>query len=448
MTAVAKETVRAVVTRRGLGLLYIVVVIALVALSIAFYNKTFTSVVTVTLKTDHTGNQLVEESDVKERGIIVGYVKSVHVDSGSGACVRETLTCVSVTLALDPDRVRLIPNNVSAQILPKTLFGEQYVSLTLPSQPGPAIKDGDEIGQDRSQGALETEKVLGDLLPLLQAVKPAELNATLTALATALQGRGEKLGETLVGLDNYLKAINPHTKAMVDDLKKLGQVALEYNGVVPDIAATLQNLQTSAKTVIENKQRLDDLLTSVTGTSTIITSFLADNEQNLIRLVGSTDKVYGLLAEYSPEYTCLLAGLNTLADRADDSIQNHQIQLSAQLDFTNMGKYKPGEQPRLVTGYGPSCMGLPHPAVPFKTPAKYRCLNDGAALTDAPCAQTKPSSGSERALSSQEALGSPAENALVDSLVAGTLGTAPDRVPDIATALAAPLYRGQTVDVS
>jgi virulence factor Mce-like protein len=425
-----------------MGLLYIVVVIALVALSIAFYNKAFSNVVTVTLKADHTGNQLVKDSDVKERGIIVGYVKDVQVDSGSGACVRETLTCVSVTLALDPDRVKIIPRNVSAQILPKTMFGEQYVSLTIPENKDRPIKDGDVISQDRSRGALETEKVLGDLLPLLQAVKPAELNATLTAMATALQGRGAELGETLVGLDKYLKAFNPQTKAVVDDLKKLGQVALEYDDVVPDIAATLNNLQTSARTVIAKKQRLDNLLTSVTSTSTIVRSFLADNQRNLIRLTGSTDKVYALLAEYSPEYTCLLAGLNTIADRADASIQNNQIQLSAQLDFTSMGKYKPGEEPRLITGYGPNCMGLPHPPVPFQTPAKYRCLNDGAALTKDPCSQRAASSASE------EALGSPAENALVNSVIAGSLGTTPDKVPPIATALAGPLLRGQTVNIS
>ena len=428
---------------RVYGLLYLVLIAALVALSIAFYNKSFSSVVTVTLKTDHTGNQLITESDVKERGIIVGYVKSVKVDSGSGACVKETLTCVSVKLAINPSRAKIIPNNVSAQILPKTLFGEQYVSLTIPDHPGPPIHSGDVIGQDRSQGALETEKVLGDLLPLLTAVQPAELNATLTAVATALKGRGQELGDTLAGLDQYLKDLNPHAKALVDDLTKLGQVAKEYNGVAPDVFATLNNLQTSVQTIIQKKQQLNTLLGSVTSTSTIVQSFLADNQQNLIRLVGTTAPVYALLAEYSPEYTCLLKGLNTLADRADNAIQNDQIQLSAQLDFTTMGKYVPGEQPRLITGYGPQCFGLPNPPVPFKIPDKYKCLNDGAALTSDPCAQDSAQSASD----SKIALGSPAENALVNTLIAGEYGTTPDKVPPIATALAAPLLRGATVDV-
>jgi len=437
----AKESMVSIVRRRALGVLYLVVVAALITLSIAFYNKAFTSAVTVTLKTDHTGNQLITESDVKERGIIVGYVKSVNVDTGSHACTENKLSCVSVTLALDPDKAKIIPKNVSAQILPKTLFGEQYVSLSIPDNPGPAITSGDVIAQDRSQGALESEKVLGDLLPLLTAVQPAELNATLNAVATALQGRGKELGQTLVGLDQYLKNINPHTKALVDDLKKLGEVAQEYNDVAPDIFQTLDNLHTSVQTIMQKKQQLHSLLTSATSTSTIVQSFLADNEQNLIRLTGTTAPVYAVLAKYSPEYTCLLKGLNTLADRADNAIQNDQIQLSAQMDFTNLGKYKPGEEPKLITNYGPNCFGLPNPPVPFRVPDQYRCLNDGAALTSDPCAQDSAQSDSK------VALGSPAENALVNTLIAGEYGTSPDKVPPIATALAAPLLRGTTVDV-
>lgn len=435
------ESYASMARRRLLGALYLVIVLALVALSIAIYNKTFTSVATVTLKTDHTGNQLATESDVKERGIIVGYVKSVRVDSGSHACTQDRLTCVTVELAIDPDRTHMIPNNVSAQILPKTLFGEQYVSLTIPPAPGPPIKSGDVIGQDRSAGALETEKVLGDLLPLLTAVQPAQLNATLTALATALRGRGEELGQTLANMDTYLADANPHTKALVDDLSKLGRVAQEYNGVAPDVFATLRNLQTSARTVLAKKQQLHSLLTSVTGTSTLLSSFLADNQKNLIRLAGTTAPIYAVLAEYSPEYTCLLAGLNILADRADKSVQNHQYRLSAQLDFTGMGKYVPGQEPVFVTGFPPNCMGLPHPAVPFQVPGQYKCLNDGAPLTDDPCGQHVTQSDREAAL------GSPAETALVRTLVSGEYGTAPDKVPPIATAFAAPLFRGTTVVV-
>ena len=47
----------------------------------------------------------------------------------------------------------------------------------------------------------------------------------------------------------------------------------------------------------------------------------------------------------------------------------------------------------------------------------------------------------------QSAMGSPVENAMVNSLIAGSYGTTPQKVPPIATMLAAPLLRGQVVKV-
>jgi phospholipid/cholesterol/gamma-HCH transport system substrate-binding protein len=446
----ARESVSAIVTRRLLGLGFIVVILALVALSVAFYDKAFTKVVTVTLRTDHTGNQLLTESDVKERGIIVGSVRKVKVDS-HGECEDPTGTCSLITLALNPSRAKLIPSNVSAQILPKTLFGEQYVSLQVPENASRPIKAGDTISQDRSAVALESQKVIGDILPLLQAVKPAELNATLTAMATALRGRGEELGKTLVGLDAYLKRLNADAspgRSYVDqavlDLKKLGQVSVKFNQAAPDLLSTLDNLQTGAKTLIDKQAALDTLLTTGATTSNILESFLSTNRQRLITIVDTSDQVYNLLNEYTPEYGCMLSGLVGLNKLANDGIINGQIQLSAQLYVAppHFGKYVPGEEPKLITGQGPHCFGMPHPPMPFKVPGSFRCVNDGAALTPDACAQSVKTSAFD-----QQAIGSPAEHALVNSVIAANYGAAPDKVPPIATVLAAPALRGMEVTV-
>lgn len=434
----AIESFAVVAKRRLLGLLLIVLVAGLVALSIAIYNKAFTSNVEVTMLADYTGNQLLVESDVKERGIIVGSVKSVS-SHGDGAIVK---------IELDPSRVGDIPSNVSAQILPKTLFGEQYVSLIYPADPAGPIKAGDTIPQDRSKGALETEQVLGDILPLLTAVQPAQLNETLTALATALQGRGDTLGETLVNLDNYLKVIDPHTKQLVDDLGKLGQVALEYNNVAPDIFATLQNLQTSVKTIVTHQAGLNSLLVNGTDAANVLKGFLNDNEQRIIDVTGQTNKVYALLNEYSPEFSCLFGGIAKLYDLTSSAIYDNRIHLGVTVIATpfETQPYKPGQEPRLVTGYGPNCFGLPDNPQPldsngrFQIPAKYRCLNDGAALT---AAGEQP--GCRAATAS--ALNSPEESALVNTLIAGNLHTTPNNVPGVSTLLAAPLLRGQKVVV-
>ena len=47
------------------------------------------------------------------------------------------------------------------------------------------------IGQDRTENAIELQRVIDDTLPLLQAVEPQDLAFTLGAVADALRGRGD-----------------------------------------------------------------------------------------------------------------------------------------------------------------------------------------------------------------------------------------------------------------
>lgn len=446
-----QETLWQVTKRRLLGVLFIVLIVSLVTLSIMIYNKVFTPIVEVKLRSNQLGNQLQVASDVKERGIIVGEVKAVKANGNFA----------TVSLALEPEYAKKIPSNVSAQILPKTLFGEQYVDLVVPKHEDRPIQSGDVIPQDRSEGALEAQNVLGDLLPLLTAVQPAELNSTLTAIATALKGRGKELGRTLVNFDKYLKIMNPHTKRLVNDIGKLGKVALEYNNVSPDLFQSLKNLETGVKTVVQKRDDLDQLLTTGTSTSNVLSGFLSDNRSRLIDVTGQSNKIFNLLAQYSPEYSCLFQGVQILDEGASNAIYDHAIHLRVTVDNqsysphqddpNDQGAYHPGNQPSTVTGYGANCFGLPNHVKKdangvFQIPGKYRCLNDGAALTTDPCAQRRNTTTAARR-PINTAVGSSAETALVNSIVSSKLGTTPNKVSATATLLAAPLLRGHQVDV-
>ena len=108
-----------------------------------------------------------------------------------------------------------LPANVTAQMLPTTLFGERYVDLVLPARPAAArLVSGSVIGQDRSKDAIEIEEVLNNLLPLLAAAEPQQLSLTLNALAQGLKGNGTELGQTLVQLGSYLRRLRPHLPAL------------------------------------------------------------------------------------------------------------------------------------------------------------------------------------------------------------------------------------------
>lgn len=427
-----------VVGRRLLGVAFLLVLAVLLGLSVATYDKAFTPVVPVTLRTDHVGNQLQAQSDVKLRGIVVGSVRKVSSD-GSGA---------RVELALDPDMVDAIPANVQARLLPKTLFGERYVSLVIPPNPSAAhLRAHDVIPQDRSATAVELERVFADVLPLLRTLRPDKLNATLTALSTALQGRGEQLGHTLSELDTYLRRIAPSVDTLVADVRGLADTADVYSAAAPDLLGVLANLRTTSATIVDRQHQLAALLQSTAGLADTGQAVLAENAQRIIAVSAHSRPLLQLLARYAPEYPCLLTALSEQEPLLEDVFGGKQPGLHITLEvIRDRGKYVPGDEPQYVAHSGPDCHGLPtRPGMRNYNPGVH--IPDGSAATGSGLLGRADSA----ALLSPLDLGvqgSAAERRWVDAIVAPTLGVAPDEVPGIADLLFAPMARGTEVHLS
>src|SRR3954452_15205027 len=198
------------------GFSFMVATAVLIAFSIAIYQKVFTPVTTVTVKADRAGLQLPKYGDVRVHGVIVGQIRSVSEEGGQAV----------IKLGLQPSAARNIPDNVSVEIRPTTLFGQKYVSFVDPAQPSSTpLHDGSVIPASRVTTNTELQQVLATLFPLLRSIRPADLNSTLYALATALQGRGERLGQTVEELNSYLGAMNQHLPTLRTDLKRLADVS-------------------------------------------------------------------------------------------------------------------------------------------------------------------------------------------------------------------------------
>ena len=126
-----------ILSHRLLGVLFIGLLVLSVWLTYAIFTKKFSSYDRVTLETSSIGLQLPNRADVKVRGVIVGEVLKSEAHGEQGA---------DITLGIYPDKIHEVPANVTGAIVPKTLFGEKYVSLEIPSsgpvgsmQPGAVI---------------------------------------------------------------------------------------------------------------------------------------------------------------------------------------------------------------------------------------------------------------------------------------------------------------------
>ncbi|OKK04524.1 mammalian cell entry protein [Streptomyces sp. CB03234] len=408
---------------RVYGVVFVAVLALLLSLSVAVYQQVFTSVVRITLEAGTLGNQLEPRADVKLRGLLVGEVREVRADGEKA----------TLDIALKPEHVSRIPADVRARLLPKTLFGEKYVDLvaTAGSTARP-IREGDVITQDRTRVGMEVQQLMNDLLPLLRTVKPAELNATLSAFATALEGRGDRIGDNLVRVEDYLSRLNPHMPSIKENISRFADVAEVYGDAAPDLMKILRNTITTSRTLVEKQDQLAALFTSTATMAGTAETFLDDNGERLITLGRVSRPTLALFARYAPEYPCLLKGLVRQEAAAEETFRGGKMRITLEIVRPRPG-YEPGEEPRYRERSGPNCRGLPGPGVP----AGHTKLDDGTRDVQA-------GGGPVAHQSSATA----AEQRAVGSLVAPVMGVPADEVPAVATLLFGPMARGTAVSVA
>ncbi|MEO5679126.1 MAG: MlaD family protein [Acidimicrobiales bacterium] len=190
------------------------------------------------------GQGLLPGSDVKVRGVDIGRVRNIRLRDGR-AMVR-----------LDIKKGQEVPTSSSATVRPKTLFGEKFVDI----DPGPGDGVGPNLGDEGTVadtlGGFELEQVLGELYPVLKAVKPQELTVILDTLARAGEGKGPQINRLVstysevlgaqaandAELDEYLQQLARLSEGLVSVAPAALGLATDLNQVLPDVNARAPEL--------------------------------------------------------------------------------------------------------------------------------------------------------------------------------------------------------------
>ncbi len=424
---------RVLAWHKVLGVVFLCLLLGAVYLTYAIFSKKFTDYDEVKLETSTIGLQLPSRADVKIRGVIVGEVLGFDATS-DGA---------EVTLGIYPSQIDTIPANVTGSIVPKTLFGEKYVALVVPDD---AVDDHIEAGAtiEKTQVSVEVEKVLSDLYPLLRTVQPAALNQTLNALSTALEGRGDQLGDNIETVDSYLKRINPQIPQLVDDLRLTAKVSDNYADVMPQIADIIDNTVTTTGTLEDREVKLHALFQDVAAFSDTAKSFLDENGDNLIRLGDVSEQQLAVFAKYAPEFSCLTRGIVNAGKLQAEAFRGFTLHIVLETLPNQPRAYTPNDAPHFGEDRGPACLHLPNPPWTSDNPVRHQPnFDDGV---DEPTGK-----GTSRVAPNQYfragLAGSPGETKLLRSVLGPLLGVSDADVPDLGLLLMGPMARGAEVSL-
>jgi len=383
--------------------------LALVAgLLLAESQGAFEDTFPATALVSDVGDGLPVGSDVKLRGVLIGRVSKVDSVPGQAKHV--------VLLDIKPRHAGGVPASVKARIIPTNIFGAPSVDLV--AEPGDTrrLAEGATIPADTSVETVKMQTAIDKLHDVLKAVQPAKLNAALYNISKALEGQGAEIGDTILRLERYLSALNPHAETFGQDLVLLADTMEGLQKTAPALLDTIDGAVTTTRTVVAKEKQLVKALVGGAVTSDAWGGFLNDNGEKLIRVIRQTRPIVGTMAKQhtyiTASFKALGNGIRGLRNIIDEDGRAHLDIVFAGSSFE---PYTAADCPRYPGMDGPNCGD--------------RVPSSGQART----AQAPPPEYG----GSVGPTGSPEEKNLLDSLL-GDGG-------DIGDLLLGPFLRGSTI---
>ncbi|MGI8493129.1 MAG: MCE family protein [Acidimicrobiales bacterium] len=450
----------------------------------ASFSGTFGDYVTIKADLPSTGNAVQLKGPVAYRDVTVGAVASQGVPLDNHT--------IEVEIRAKPSRLKAVPSNVRATVGPLSIFGNQEVILEAPSgPPARALRAGDTIAAVPNAATSSLQSTLSDLDTLLNAVHPAQLNAALTALATALKGQGQAFGAALDAGSSYLGTLNPLLPTLYNDLQLLIPVLNQVSASTPDILSVFANITVTSQTVVSYSTQLRQLLIQGGTTAAAADQLLTVIEQPFKDLLLDAQPLLADVSANPNELSQILAGLDAWSKAwgAAES-QGPYLSLSTVLQLPNEADvvlsafggpgadrafahgvgvnkvnpqtYTAAQCPRYGSLAGANCSGV---AASSLRRAELAPVPGSVQAASAPAAGSTPAAAAAAAtppavapdavtpavpqalISDHPVLGSQAQQQAVSEILAALNGGAPPALVGVATLLIGPLLNAMQLNV-
>ena len=324
------------------------VLLAVSALAAASYLGAVTSDHRAEVRLVTVGDSLGIGSDVKFRGLRVGRVLAVTPGEHPTADVLIT------------DRyVDEIPGDVEARLLPSTLFGSEYVDLVAPAHATSAasLRDTTVIPADTSAQTLRLMDTLASTQRLLVAVDPGRLDAAVSAVADALDGRGDDLSRFLADSADLMDRWKVQQPAFFQDVSMLSTDLDTLGDVEPELVSTVLDSVPLARTVAQHERELATMLHQsgllLGHGRRWIDAHLAD----LVTTLHGGASTLTVFAARHARFEELINKLLPVVQNGAKAVVGGRIKMNAALGLDFPDAYGPEDCPRYGPLRGPNCPG-------------------------------------------------------------------------------------------
>jgi phospholipid/cholesterol/gamma-HCH transport system substrate-binding protein len=299
MTTPQKQNPPRIPPYKTAAVVFLLVAALVLGLAWMQFRGSFTAKTPLTIVAARSGLVMDPGSKVTYNGVEIGRVQSISETQLDGKPAAQLL------LDVNPKYIRLIPANVEAHIKGTTVFGNKYVSLTSPKNPTPQRINPQQVIDARSV-TTEFNTLFETVTSIAEIVDPVKLNLTLAAAAEALNGLGDKFGQSIVNGNAILDDINPRMPQIRHDIQQLATLGDTYANAAPDLLDALNNAVTTARTLHGQEADLDAALLAATGLGNTGEDIFQRGGPYLQRGIADLVPTAQLLDTYSPEIFCTI----------------------------------------------------------------------------------------------------------------------------------------------
>jgi phospholipid/cholesterol/gamma-HCH transport system substrate-binding protein len=246
------------------------------------------------------GSGLREGQFVRASGVGIGKVCKVELmDNGS-----------QVRIHVDVDRSVPLFGGTTASIRYLNLIGDRYMELKRGDNDR-RLPAGGTIPVEHTEPALDLDALIGGFRPVFRSLDPDKVNTIAQSIITIFQGQGGTINDILDQTASL-------TSALADRDQAIGEVVRNLNTVLD---TTVKHQQQFDETVQDFEQlitglnnRADPIATSVAGISDAagtIADLLADNRPLLQSTVGHLETIQQPLIDQKDKLNDILTRLPT-----------------------------------------------------------------------------------------------------------------------------------------
>ncbi|MCA4756249.1 MCE family protein [Mycolicibacterium fortuitum] len=358
------------------GLILALVTMMVLALTWMQFRGSFEKKTQLTVLSGRAGLSMDPGSKVTFNGVPIGRLASIDVvtvDDNPEA---------KLILDVKPQYLKLIPENVTAELRATTVFGNKYISFLSPSNPSPErISPSTPI---RAQGVTtEFNTLFETITAISEQIDPIKLNQTLTATAQALDGLGDKFGQSIVNGNDILADLNPRMPQIRRDISGLADLGEVYADAGPDLFDGLTNAVTTARTLNDQRGNLDQALVAAVGFGNTGGDIFERGGPYLVRGAQDLLPTSALLDKYSPALFCTIRNYHDAGPKLAGALGGNGYSLQTHSLVIGVGNpyVYPDNLPRVNAKGGPEGRpGCWQPVTKDLWPMPYLVMDTGASI--------------------------------------------------------------------